>query len=670
MSAFNTILWTSTLAGPLLVGGAERLGQREFTAPPTPPDPVHASEGSAPRWRAAAAATYSIGDPTPEEQLYVEMINRARANPSAEALLFRDTTDPDLTGNYDFFDVDLAKMLEQFALIPAAPPVAPNAQLTVAARRHSADMLAKSFQAHEGSDNSTFIQRATAAGYLYSTIAENVYANAESVFHGHAGFDVDWGVGQFGMQTPPGHRNTIHNSAFREVGVGVSFGRNQPAAGSQGSQYRPVGPQLVTQEFGTGRNSTPFITGVVYFDLNGNNFYDLGEGVGGVRVIASGTTTDAVTARSGGYAIPVAGNGPYTVTFSGPGLVPFTREVVVAQNANQKLDFRPAYATPAVTGSLVPAINAANSYQISAVPGASAYQWRSFEMAIPAIEGAENGAAKVTIAKTGDYSVFETSTRKSGTYSFHLAHPLSAIEEQSIVLHPSYLVNANSVLRFESRLGWATAKQTAVVQISTDNGANWQEVYEQSGTGAAGERAFQSRSIALSAFAGATIQVRFAYVPSGSVFVDTDNETGWFIDDITLGSAFEISNEQVSDAPNGSFSFQPQVIADFILQGRARTGHDYLPWGTSLAVRSAQGTTTPAELRVDQIQVASGQVQIEIELVSGTAPGSFTLQTKAALDAPRWLSAAATVTPISSSRFRLVAPIGAGGSGFFRVQGN
>ena len=33
--------------------------------------------------QAAAAVPYSVGDPTPEEQLYIELINRARANPAA-----------------------------------------------------------------------------------------------------------------------------------------------------------------------------------------------------------------------------------------------------------------------------------------------------------------------------------------------------------------------------------------------------------------------------------------------------------------------------------------------------------------------------------------------------------------------------------------------------------
>ena len=60
----------------------------------------------------------------------------------------------------------------------------------------------------------------------------------------------------------------------------------------------------------------------------------LGEGVGGVNVSVSGTATQAVTARSGGYAVPVAGNGTYTVTFSGPGITTSSQQVTVASLEN------------------------------------------------------------------------------------------------------------------------------------------------------------------------------------------------------------------------------------------------------------------------------------------------------------------------------------------------
>src|SRR5690606_23597826 len=150
---------------------------------------------------------YSIGEPTDAEQHYLELINRARANPQAEAQRFRETDDPDILAAYQSFGVDLDLMVAQFATLSPAPPLAMNPQLTVAARRHTADMAANEFQGHGGSDGSTGGTRAQEAGYFYSSLAENVFAYSTGTWYGHAGFEVDWGMAPGGgsvggMQNP------------------------------------------------------------------------------------------------------------------------------------------------------------------------------------------------------------------------------------------------------------------------------------------------------------------------------------------------------------------------------------------------------------------------------------------------------------------------------------
>lgn len=656
----------------LLSQEAPALESRIPSAPPTPPAPVTApADPIQPRLR-AAATLHSIGDPTPEEQLYIEMINRARANPQAESLLFATTTDSEILLNYDFFDVDLAVMQSQFASIAAAPPVAPNEDLTEAARRHSQDMLAKSFQSHTGSDGSSFDQRIADAGYHYSTVGENIYANAESVFHGHAGFEVDWGFGPSGMQTPPVHRDAVHKASFREVGVGVVFGSNEPPPTGQIPGARRVGPQLVTQEFGTRQGATPLITGVVYFDLNGNNFYDIGEGVGGVNVSVSGTATQAVTARSGGYAVPVAGNGDYTVTFSGLGITTFNEQVTVTSLQNEKADFRPTYTPPLVNGPASPAINNANNYTISPVAAAAGYQWRSFQLTTPAVEGAETGASAVTASIFGGYNLIQELTKSSGNAAFQLATPSENIREQSFVVNARYLVNANSTLRFQSRLGWATSTTFAIVQVSTNDGTSWQEVYRQGGnTGSPGETSFQARAISLAPFAGSIIRLRFSFLPTDSSYIDVDEETGWFIDDIFVDGGSQISNENVSqEIATPAFTFQPTVESTFVLQARARTGHDYLPWGPMLNVQSVVGTTTPPTLRVSDISIENGRALIEVDIESGTVPSGWVLESTGDL-AGDWTTATTSAEVLSPTRVRfnvLARPSEA--QQFYRVLGN
>lgn len=650
------------------------LDYRELSAPPTPPPAITGFDESAPEPRLRSAATfYDIGDPTPEEQLYIEMINRARANPTAEADLFATTTDTDVLANYDFFNVDLELMRQQFALIPAAPPVAPNPQLTAAARRHSEDMLEFSYQEHVGMDGSTFATRIADAGYTgYSLIAENVYANADSVFQGHAGFEVDWGPGVGGMQTPPGHRTTIHNPGFREVGVGVIFGQNSPAPGNTAPKFRNVGPSLVTQEFGSRHGATPLITGVVYFDLNGNNFYDLGEGVGGVNVSVSGTATQAVTARSGGYAVPVAGNGNYTVTFSGPNVATSSQSVTVASSQNVKVDFRPTYTAPTLSGTTSPITNKANLYNITPVPAAAAYQWRSFQLTAPVLEGAESGTNTVTLNTFGDYAAIQGTTKKTGNSAFQLATPSGAIREQSFTLNARYLVNANSTLRFQSRLGWATSTTFARVLVSTNDGATWTEVYNQAGTtGLPGEASFQALSVNLSAYAGSIIKVRFSFLPTGSSYIDINGSTGWFIDDILLENGSQISNEQLSaEITNPSFTFAPPAINSFVLQARARTGHNYLPWGPMLNVQAAPDTGAPLVLSASSIEIENGRAIIEVDLVSGTAPTSWSLESSSSVNGG-WSVASTSAEVVSATRVRFDVLVRASDTQkFYRVVAN
>ncbi|MFL6583818.1 MAG: CAP domain-containing protein [Chthoniobacterales bacterium] len=306
--------------------------------PPVAPPPAPPITATAPQVigatrslvAAPASQLYSIGSPTNEEQLYLELINRARANPAAEAARLAGTGDPDVLASYRYFGVSLGMMQTQFALIAPLPPLSMNVTLLSAARGHSADMLQNNYQAHEGPDG-TVAQRIAAyvSGANGYTYGENIYSYAKSVFYGHAGFEVDWGGTALtgGMQSPAGHRLNIHGT-FREVGIGVALGSN-------GS----VGPQLVTQDFALRYDTPAFVTGVVYRDSNNNGAYDLGEGVGGVSVTINGDGYYAVTAPSGGYSVPVPGNGTYTVSFSGGGVASNQQTVTVSGGNNVKLDY-------------------------------------------------------------------------------------------------------------------------------------------------------------------------------------------------------------------------------------------------------------------------------------------------------------------------------------------
>src|SRR5687767_12911659 len=86
------------------------LGMGAFAAPPTPPPMERSEAGERDKTLRAAAAVYSIGDPTPEEQLYIELINRARANPTGEAQIFATTLDASVLANLQYYNVNLLLM--------------------------------------------------------------------------------------------------------------------------------------------------------------------------------------------------------------------------------------------------------------------------------------------------------------------------------------------------------------------------------------------------------------------------------------------------------------------------------------------------------------------------------------------------------------------------------
>jgi hypothetical protein len=627
--------------------------------PPAPPIQYRTNIVVGPAPRPRVETPYSIGQPTDEEQLYLEYLNRMRANPTAEGRILANTTNPGVLASYSYFNVDLTLMQSEFSTNPPVPPLAMNADLMAAARLHSGDMFTNIYQGHTGSDGTNPGQRITAQGYNWSEYGENVYAYASSVFYGHAGFAVDWGTGTGGMQTPPGHRENMLNGQFREVGMGV-------VDGSNGS----VGPQLVTQDLGTQPANAPFITGVVYYDFNSNAFYDLGEGIGGVTVSTPGSAYYAVTADSGGFAIPVTSNGNYTVTFTASGL---SNQVVVAVAGlkNYKVDYAPAYSPPVITGPNPAAVNQGNNYNFSPVGAATGYQWRQTQIApYTYVEGAENGLGNVTVTiSSNSYSVIDTDYANSGTHSFHLAQP--DVSAQIIELNPVIQLTASSVLSFAKMLTYSGSGQIAEAQISTDGGATWQNVWTQTGSEGPGETSFTTIHVPLAAYAGQTVQVRFAYVFSGGEYYnETSPGVGLYLDDIAISNANQTFSPIVGNIPSGtSFVFTPTSMATYLLQVRAQINSRTLSWGPADTV--TVGTAPPSLLIVSPPTISGAQIQIDFTVANYVTGMTFQLWKATAVTGPWTQDASASLsTLVANSKFQLTTSTGAAASTFYRVKGS
>lgn len=521
----------------------------------------------------AGQGIYSIGQPTAEEQFHVELINRARANPKAEGERLAATQALEVTDSYRFYKVDLDLMKREFATLSAMPPLAINSRLTDAARGHSRDMLQNVFQDHSGSDGSTAGQRMTRAGYVWRIFGENVFSYAESVWHGHAGFQVDWGFGRGGMQPDRGHRLNIHSGSFREVGVGVVNGR-------KGS----VGPQLVTQNFGAPRAAGAFITGVAYYDLDKNGFYTPGEGIGGLNVSASGVAIQAVTSNSGGYAIPV----PVTaatrrVVFQGSGMS-FSANAVISGGRNAKVDYKVVYKPPVVSGPTGLKTGTNATYTFPKLPGATAHDW-AWSRETAAMPDAAEDLSRVSVDSGGGYSMLATAVKFAGSRAYRFAHPVLNRSE-TLTYKSEFVPGPKAVVSFRSRLSWASKNQHAKLQVSTDGGATWVDVFSQSGSDWVGEEVFQKRQASLAGFSGKPIRLRLNYtMDTGfSAFTDTANGTGWYVDDVAFTDIVELSKPVVLRAPGASFVFKPSQAGTHRLSVRPAMQGILFPFGPALRV--------------------------------------------------------------------------------------
>ncbi len=245
------------------------------------------------------------------EQYNLELINDARLDPMGNAARYISSYDP-LTARFsniqsalNFFGVDADDLLAGFqALVPTAP-VAWNDALALAARTHNGEMIAADEQSHQLPGEAGLGARITAAGYTgWFTVAENVFAFAQDIIYGHAGFMVDWGFEPNGIQNPAGHRIAIMNPNYSEIGIGVTP-ENDPNT--------DVGPLVVTQNFGN--RGGVFLLGVAYTDSDQDEFYTPGEGLGTLNVNVGGQ--DFSSGAAGGYNIELSQTSNVQVTFGG-----------------------------------------------------------------------------------------------------------------------------------------------------------------------------------------------------------------------------------------------------------------------------------------------------------------------------------------------------------------
>ena len=278
---------------------------------------------------------------TVQEQLLLELINRARSDPSAEAARWGIGLNDGLT------------LTPPTITTEPKQPLAPNQILTDVAGAHSQEMLDHDYFAHKSEvDGREPSDRATDAGYPVG-----------------AGENIAWGgsTGQInqnqhvyerheGLFKSAGHRENMLLPNYQEAGMGMRYGLfTNP---DDGVTYNA---SMATEMFANPPGN-PFLTGVVFTDASDGSadddgFFTIGEQVGSGTIIAtdsgSGLSYTTTIGLSGGYSLQVP-SGTYTVAASGGSLgTTYVLSDVVVIDQNIKVDFETTTATvgPAVNGT-------------------------------------------------------------------------------------------------------------------------------------------------------------------------------------------------------------------------------------------------------------------------------------------------------------------------------
>ena len=320
---------------------------------------------------------------------------------------------------------------------------------------------------------------------------------------------------------------------------------------------------------------------------------------------------------SGDAHAPPAADTPYLVNIAnvrvGGTTRNFTYTVTVFDPAVPGSDATAA----SVGGTLLPQVGASNPYTANVPSFAAGFEWRTLALSgFDRTYTAEPGVEDLIASTSPGYAVTQNAVAGSGTSGFRLAHGATPGTE-TLALPGSYLVtNASAALTFLSRIGFASDRETARVQVSLDDGHSWIDLYAQPGTSPASgsaratETTFAPRTFSLAPYVGRTVRVRFAYTfeGSGTWFLASSSGTvGWFLDDIALSGVNRATPGTVNRVSSGtSFAYAPLAAGPTALQVRGLMFQSYpMEWGLVTPLTAVAGSTAGNESYLSNLSIRS-----------------------------------------------------------------
>ena len=250
---------------------------------------------------------------TAGEQYLLELINRARLDPAAEAQRY----------NLGLNDGLAAGTIGTQSL----QVLAPSDTLSDAATMHSTWMLQTDQFSHTGQGGSDAGGRITANGYQF----EGTWGWRENLaWVGSTGqVDMVEAIEKHheGLYRSSSHRVNTFAPEMQEIGIGQMAGQF-----TQGG--KTYNSSMLTENFAVSGEKV-YVTGVAYRDADNDDFYSVGEGLQGLRISGGGASD--TTASAGGYAVGMAAQGDVTMTVAVDGAV-MGRLIVDTSDGNTKLD--------------------------------------------------------------------------------------------------------------------------------------------------------------------------------------------------------------------------------------------------------------------------------------------------------------------------------------------
>ena len=218
-------------------------------------------------------------EPTDQETVMLDLINRFRAQPALEIERILLGVEVGISGMGNNLDVEAC--YRAVASLPPAKPLVFNLRLQGSARNHAYYLIVHNLTGHYQEEGKKLFtgktprDRVTHMGYQGYRLSENAFRNAVSVWNAHRGFIIDWGHGPGGMQDPPGHRLVLANPKHREIGCAfVLFDEDRHGS--------------TVQNLGDDKRRGRLIGGIVYLDKNRNDRYDPGEGLNDIPLQCGG----------------------------------------------------------------------------------------------------------------------------------------------------------------------------------------------------------------------------------------------------------------------------------------------------------------------------------------------------------------------------------------------